>query len=94
MTSCKVNALKSSCMRTFKRHATLQACRRLDVDLVYFDLSQALPFKLVIRDLDIAIKRGIHFEISYNSAFSASTEGRTILIAASQSETIVPGSLV
>ena len=64
----------------------VQACLKLDVDLIYFDLSKPLPCKLVIRDLTIAIKRGIHFEIDYNPALRGAGEARTVFFAASQSE--------
>ena len=63
----------------------LQACLRLDVDLIYFDLSESLPCKLVISNLAIAIKRGIHFEIDYNPAVR-SGDRRTVFFAAAQSK--------
>lgn len=64
----------------------MQACLKLDVDLIYFDLSKPLPCKLVVIHLRVAIKRGIHFEIDYNPALRGAGEGRTVFFAASQSK--------
>lgn len=41
------------------------ACRDADVDIITFDMSSRLPFMLKMSTLNIAIQRGIHFEIQY-----------------------------
>eukprot|EP00850_Spirogloea_muscicola_P003140 SM000012S25402 [mRNA] locus=s12:922924:925913:+ [translate_table: standard] len=45
-----------------------QACSSLDVDLISLDLSQRLPFRWRPPMIQAALKRGIHFEISYAAA--------------------------
>eukprot|EP00850_Spirogloea_muscicola_P022744 SM000309S11879 [mRNA] locus=s309:32236:35209:- [translate_table: standard] len=45
-----------------------QACSSLDVDLISLDLSQRLPFRWRPPMIQAALKRGVHFEISYAAA--------------------------
>ena len=63
----------------------MQACKSLDVDLIYLDLSSPLAFKLFIKDLQAAIQRGVHFEVDYRPAIQQSV-GLTSYFAAAQSK--------
>ena len=63
-----------------------QACRTLDVDLIVLDLSRPLPFKLTIRSLQTAVKRGIHFELAYRIAVKGGVQARTVFFASVQSK--------
>lgn len=46
----------------------MQACTSLDVDIITFDLSKRLPFRLKPALLQAAVKRGLHLEICYAAA--------------------------
>lgn len=43
-----------------------QACKASEVDIISLDFSQKLPFRLKLPMVQAAIKRGVHFEISYS----------------------------
>lgn len=46
----------------------MQACTSMEVDIITFDLSKRLPFRLKPALLQAAVKRGVHLEICYASA--------------------------
>ncbi|KAI7864614.1 RNase P subunit p30-domain-containing protein [Spinellus fusiger] len=50
-----------------------QACRTLTVDLIAIDCSQRLPFALDISLINIAMERGIYFEMCYGPAIRDGT---------------------
>ena len=49
-------------------HVHLQVCSSLNVDIITFDLSKRLPFRLKPATLQEAVKRGVHLEICYAAA--------------------------
>lgn len=46
----------------------MQACTSMEVDIITFDLSKRLPFRLKPALLQTAVKRGVHLEICYAAA--------------------------
>ena len=46
----------------------MQACTSMEVDIIKFDLSKRLPFRLKPALLQTAVKRGVHLEICYAAA--------------------------
>ncbi|ORX80935.1 PHP domain-like protein, partial [Anaeromyces robustus] len=44
------------------------ACSVLDIDIISLDFSTRLPFYLKLPMVNLAIERGIHFEISYGAS--------------------------
>lgn len=57
-------------------HAVLQS---EVVDLISFDFSQRLPFFLKITPVNMAISRGIFFEVSYSASLNDSTARRNFI---------------
>lgn len=45
----------------------VQACQYLDIDVIYFDLTQRLPFPLKFQPIGVAIDRGVMFELGFAS---------------------------
>lgn len=56
-----------------------QACRASEVDIISLDFSQKLPFRLKLAMVQAAIKRGVHFEISYSHLIADCHARRHIL---------------
>jgi len=44
------------------------ACSVLDIDIISLDFSSRLPFYLKLPMINLAIERGIHFEINYSAS--------------------------
>ena len=58
-------------------HVRLQVCSSLNVDIITFDLSKRLPFRLKPATLQEAVRRGIHLEICYAAAIRDEGARRT-----------------
>ena len=58
-------------------HVRAQVCSSLDVDIIMFDLSKRLPFRLKPATLQEAVKRGVHLEICYAAAIRDEGARRT-----------------
>ena len=58
-------------------HVRVQVCSSLNVDIITFDLSKRLPFRLKPATLQEAVKRGIHLEICYAAAIRDEGARRT-----------------
>lgn len=58
-------------------HVCVQVCSSLDVDIITFDLSKRLPFRLKPAALQEAVKRGAHLEICYAAAIRDEGARRT-----------------
>lgn len=56
-----------------------QACNVSEVDIISLDFSQKLPFRLKLAMVQAAIKRGVHFEISYSHIIAGDHARRQIL---------------
>ncbi|KAK8959118.1 hypothetical protein KSP40_PGU003570 [Platanthera guangdongensis] len=56
-----------------------QTCKASEVDIISLDFSQKLPFRLKLPMVQAAIKRGVHFEISYSHLISDGHARRQIL---------------
>ncbi|BFZ01329.1 hypothetical protein BsWGS_04368 [Bradybaena similaris] len=55
------------------------ACTTLDVDIICFNLSENLGFSLKRPMINMAAKRGIHFEIAYSPALQDNTVKRNTI---------------
>ena len=55
----------------------MQVCSSLNVDIITFDLSKRLPFRLKPALLQEAVNRGIHLEICYAAAIRDEGARRT-----------------
>ncbi|CAG5124293.1 unnamed protein product [Candidula unifasciata] len=55
------------------------ACSTLDVDIICFNLSESLGFSLKRAMINLAAKRGIHFEIVYSPALQENTVKRNTI---------------
>ncbi|ETW06127.1 hypothetical protein, variant [Aphanomyces invadans] len=51
-------------------------CEHADVDLISFDMTCRLPFQLRKPMVDLAIKRGIYFEVKYMQALGGTLRGK------------------
>ncbi|KAH0461740.1 hypothetical protein IEQ34_009315 [Dendrobium chrysotoxum] len=56
-----------------------QACNASEVDIISLDFSQKLPFRLKLAMVQAAVKRGVHFEISYSHIIAGGHARRQIL---------------
>ena len=56
-------------------------CKQSDIDVITLDFTHRLPFALNKKLLDEAVKRGIHFEITYSAILSSAAGGRKELFA-------------
>eukprot|EP00899_Mesostigma_viride_P020354 jgi/Mesvir1/2831/Mv13923-RA.1 len=50
------------------------ACRNLDVDIISFDMTKRLPFRMNPASIAAAVARGVYFEICYSAALRGATE--------------------
>ncbi|KAL3147192.1 hypothetical protein ABBQ32_002693 [Trebouxia sp. C0010 RCD-2024] len=55
-----------------------QACTSLEVDIIAFDLAKRLPFRFKPGPLQLALKRGLFFEICYAPALREETARRNL----------------
>ncbi|OAY81245.1 Ribonuclease P protein subunit p30 [Ananas comosus] len=53
-------------IRPLNQAAFDHACKFSEVDMISIDFSQKLPFRLKLPLVEVAIKRGLHFEITYS----------------------------
>ncbi|XP_019706305.1 uncharacterized protein [Elaeis guineensis] len=53
-------------VRPFNQVAFDEACKFSEVDIISIDFSQRLPFRLKLPMVEVAIKRGLYFEITYS----------------------------
>jgi ribonuclease P/MRP protein subunit RPP1 len=51
-------------------HCGLQACSTLAVDIITVDVARRLPFRVKPATLQVAVKRGIHFEVRLSRHYS------------------------
>ncbi|XP_020571719.1 ribonuclease P protein subunit drpp30 [Phalaenopsis equestris] len=65
--------------RPLNQMAFDQACSASEVDIISLDFSQKLPFRLKLGMVQAAIKRGVHFEISYSHIIAGGHARRQIL---------------
>ena len=56
-------------------------CKQADIDIIMLDFTHRIPFSLNKKLLDEAVKRGIHFEISYGPILSAAAGARKEVFA-------------
>ena len=45
-----------------------QCCEKLDIDIISLDLSKRLPFFIKPKQVNVAMDRGIYFEIGYSAS--------------------------
>ncbi|CAK0785375.1 hypothetical protein CVIRNUC_008583 [Coccomyxa viridis] len=64
-------------VQPLSERALQQVCSSLDVDIITFDLSKRLPFRLKPATLQEAVKRGAHLEICYAVAIRDEGARRT-----------------
>jgi ribonuclease P/MRP protein subunit RPP1 len=60
------------------------ACEKMDVDIIALDLSQRLPFFVKPKQVELAIGRGVYFEIGYSGAIVDATARRNLISNAIQ----------
>lgn len=65
--------------RPLNQMAFDQACNASVVDIISLDFSEKLPFRLKLAMVQAAIKRGVHFEISYSHIIAGGHARRQIL---------------
>ncbi|KAJ3311130.1 Ribonuclease P protein subunit p30 [Boothiomyces sp. JEL0838] len=56
-----------------------QACQEMEVDIITIDCTQRLPFYLKLPSINMAISRGIYFELTYAPAIKDVTVKRNII---------------
>lgn len=61
-----------------------QACEKMDVDIISLDLSKRLPFFVKPKQVNVALARGIFFEIEYSAAIADATARRNLISNAIQ----------
>jgi len=55
------------------------ACSVLDIDIISLDFSSRLPFYLKLPMVNLAIERGIHFEITYGASIRDTTARKHLI---------------
>ena len=66
-------------VRPTNARAFSAVCQNADVDVISLDISRRLPFPLNRKLVEEAVKRGLHFELCYDSLLDSSTARREAL---------------
>lgn len=59
--------------------ALAQVCKEGEVDMISLDMADRLPFNLKFTTVNLAVQRGIYFEIQYASALKDSHSRRNLI---------------
>ena len=56
-----------------------QCCEKLDVDVIALDMAHRLPFFVKPKQANLAIERGVYFEIGYSASIADISARKTLI---------------